>query len=364
MERKCIIITNPMIAENRSAEVTLGKFVRVMSVCYEEIIVLGGNVSLRDAPESVTICPVEIRRAGSRLRRTVDLLVCQARVAQQLRRYASQGVPVYFWVADKMLLPFCVARRKKADTRFFLYGNVLREGKPGWMRTLSARLIVHMARRASSVCVESPGVLQEWAGLIMPERVRVIHLYSAPRASASVSGRQRVIGMLCRLTEGKHVTQSIEAFTRFHSDHGDYSLQIIGSGRQEAACRALIDSLGAQAYIHMTGWLEQHHIAEQTAAWQYLLFPSDTEGLPNSVIEMMAQGIPAIASPVGGVRDILRHGENGWRLEGVTVSDIHRALCCAAAQDERYPAMAQAARETVEEPYSLRGAQENARKNI
>lgn len=364
MKRKCIIITNPMIAANKSAQVTLGKFIRVMSACYEEIVVLGGNVSLQDAPENVAIHSVEIRRVGSRIRRMLDLFACQVQVAHELRRCTEQDVPVYFWVADKMLLPFQVARWKKADTRYFLYGNVLKEGKASWLRSLSAQLIIYMARRASSVCVESPGVLREWEGYVALDKARIIHLYSDPQPFTPISRRQKIIGMLCRLTEGKHVLESIEAFAQFHGQHSGYTLEIVGSGKQEAECRALIARLDAQAYIHMTGWLEHRQIAEHTAAWQYLLFPSDTEGMPNSVIEMMAQGIPAIASPVGGVRDVVRHGENGWLLDGVTASDIHAALCCAAAQDACYPAMAQAARETVEAPYSLHGARENARKNI
>ena len=43
---KTFVITNPMIAANKSAEVTLSKFLRVISTKDAEIIVIGGNVTV------------------------------------------------------------------------------------------------------------------------------------------------------------------------------------------------------------------------------------------------------------------------------------------------------------------------------
>ena len=62
--------------------------------------------------------------------------------------------------------------------------------------------------------------------------------------------------------------------------------------------------MNAEDYIDMLGWVEHEKILQTTRKWQYLLFPSDTEGMPNSVLEMMGQGIPVIAAPVGGINDI------------------------------------------------------------
>ena len=40
------IVTNPMIAANRSSEVTLSKFLRVIQPCYEKLVVIGGNLTV------------------------------------------------------------------------------------------------------------------------------------------------------------------------------------------------------------------------------------------------------------------------------------------------------------------------------
>jgi glycosyltransferase involved in cell wall biosynthesis len=364
MDKQCIVVTNPMIAANKSAQVTLNKFLRVMSACYEQITVIGGNIAVEADLEQVNVVSVPIQRAKSRWKRVLDILLLQFKIAQHVGKFAQKGVPAYFWMADKMLLPFWSARRKKSDIRFFIYGNVLKEGNPSRFRQLSGKLIAYMANHAGSVCVESPGVLREWESVVTPKQVRIIHLYTRTEDWAASDRRENVIGMLCRLTEGKHVLPSIRAFSEFHKTHPQYTLEIIGSGKQEDACRELIAQLQADAYIRMLGWVDHQEVAKTAAHWQYLLFPSDTEGMPNSVIEMMGMGIPAIASPVGGVSDIIQHGRNGWLLGGTTQEDILASLCAALAQGEGYLSMAQAAKADIGQTFSLQNAQATALRNI
>lgn len=364
MKQECIIVTNPMIAANGSVRVTLSKFLRVLSPHYDRMTVLGGNVTVEPDISGVEVISPPIHRASSRWKRVWDVFRNQAQVAKLVRRKASKNTPVYFWIGDKQLLPFWAAKMKKADIRYFLYGNMAREGCPGRMQTLSAKLAVYMANHASSVCVESPGVALEWQGLLKNPHIRTIHLYTQLDTPPDASTNKFVIGMLCRLTEGKHVLESIRAFARFHEIHPEYTLEIIGSGKLEDACRNLIAQLSAQDYIHMPGWIDHAQLPSRTVHWKYLLFPTDTEGMPNSVLELMGQGVPAIASPAGGIRDVVRHGENGFLLEGTDEAALLDALCHLPDYDKKYPAMAKAARATVEGNYSLSAAQANALRQI
>lgn len=364
MNKKCIVITNPMVTGDRSQEVSLNKFLRVLSPLYREFIVMSSNVAVDADLPHIRLLIFPLERKKKRWQRIVAILLYQLRLALYVLKYAERGMPVYFWVADKMLLPYWAAKCKRANLLFFVYGNVIKEGSSGLLRSLSGSLITYLANHADSVCVESPGVLLEWGQNISPRCVRLLHLYTELNKPSDIEQRQNIVGMLCRLSEGKHVIESIEAFVRFHRQYDDYRLKIIGSGQQEQACRALIARYGAEDYIHMTGWIDHHQLAEHTAAWKYLLFPTDAEGLPNSVIEMMGQGVPAIASPVGGIRDLIRHGDNGWLLNGTTPDDIFCALCRILPEQENYAAVAQSARNTIESHFSLQNAQENALRSM
>lgn len=364
MEKECIVITNPMIAANKSTQVTLSKFLRVISVAYERITVIGGNISLDSDLTQINVISIPIRRGANKLRRLLDMCLLQLRMSRSVAKHTKKKIPVYFWTGDKMLLPYWVARWKKGDVRYFLYGNVTKEGSPSRFRQLSGSLISYMANHANSVCVESPGVLEQWKETVKARKTRIIHLYTQPVVQSGSRQPEKVIGMLCRLTEGKHVLDSIKAFVKFHETHPDYRLEIIGSGKQEEACKAAITQCSAQEYISLLGWVEHQMVTEKTARWMYLLFPTDTEGMPNSVIEMMAMGIPAIASPVGGIPDIIDHGRNGWLLSGTGEEEIRGALCAAVTCVKNYPSMSRLAQEEITHQFCLKNAQATACKNI
>lgn len=335
-----------------------------MSACYRQITVIGGNVTVEPDLDQVTLVSVPIQRSANKLRRAFDILLLQLKMARHTAKYTKRKIPVYFWMADKMLIPYWAARLKRGDLRFFLYGNVMKEGSPSKFRQLSGKLIAYMANHADSICVEGPGVLREWEGMLKPRTTRIIHLYTHPGKCLQDRSPDKKIGMLCRLTEGKHVLESIRAFTEFHKTHGDYHLEIIGSGKQEEACKALIAECKAAGFIHMLGWIDHEKVMDRTANWQYLLFPTDTEGMPNSVIEMMAMGIPAIASPVGGISDIVEHGRNGWLIGGTTEAGILDALCNAVARADCYCSMSAAACKEISQRFNLENARNSALANI
>ncbi|MFQ8638974.1 MAG: glycosyltransferase [Acutalibacteraceae bacterium] len=361
MNEYCVVITNPMIAANKSAEVTLSKFLRIISPVYQEITVVGGNISLEKDLQGIHVYSIPIKRAPQKFKRILDIVELQVQMVRQVRNIVQKGTPVYFWVGDKMIFPYWAARRKGADIRYFIYGNVLKEGFPSIFTKLSAKLIAYMANHADSVCVESAYVMHEWDGLINNRKTREIHLYTSVASVTPPEQRENIVGMLCRLTSGKHVLECIQAFTEVKKHFPEYRMEIIGSGRQEAECKALIQQLHADGYIDMLGWIEHDQIIEKTKKWKYLLSPSDTEGMPNSVLEMMGQGIPVIASPVGGVADIIHDGKNGWVLYETSSNDIAEQLKKVITHAELYNDISKSAQESIEKEYVLEAAQKRAR---
>lgn len=322
---RAIVVTNPMIAANKSSEVTLGKFLRVIAGAHKSIKVIGGNLHLPDDLMHVELCNHAIQRAPSKARRMLNILTLQCKMALSVLKYATPNHRIFFWIGDKMILPYLAAKLKRSEVNYFIYGNVAKEGNSGRLVKLSVQLVQWMAKHADYTCAESPGVFDEWPNLKVC-RKRIIHLYTECVEMAELSERQNIIGMLCRVAPGKHVIESIKAFETFHKSNSEWSMEIVGSGVQEAECNRLIEELSATEYIKMYGWIDHDKLQSITCRWKYLLFPTDTEGLPNSVIELMGKGIPAIASPVGGVKDIVIHEHNGWIIDEPTVNSIMTTL--------------------------------------
>lgn len=359
---RAFVITNPMTPLNKSGEVTTSKFIRTIQNSYEKVSLIGGNVSLEQDITDVDIETYTYQKKGNKLKKLFGMLRLQHNVSLFIRKNVSYGDHIIFWLGDKMLLPFFTARRATDHLGYFVYGNLATEGNNSLFMRASAKLVMYMANKADRVFVESRAVKGGWNGQIKKD-VHELHLYTDMIAFSPIKNRQNKIGMLCRLAGVKHVLESIQAFCQVHEKHPGWKLEMIGSGVQEEECRTLVDDLGAGDFVKLYGWVDHDTVAKITDEWKYNMLASDHEGLPNSMIEMMGKGVPIIATPVGGIPDLLKDGENGFRLKGTTVEDIKEGLSRAITA-ENYEQMSTDAFETVSKKFSLDGARKKAAETL
>ncbi|HXP38309.1 MAG TPA: glycosyltransferase family 4 protein, partial [Solirubrobacteraceae bacterium] len=101
-----------------------------------------------------------------------------------------------------------------------------------------------------------------------------------------------------------------------------WDLAVAGSG-DRARYQALADSLGAGARVHWLGVLSDVQLAYSLA--DAFVLPSSYETFSLVTFEAAASGLPLLASPVSGVRELIRDGENGF-LIGREPQDIAARL--------------------------------------
>lgn len=84
--------------------------------------------------------------------------------------------------------------------------------------------------------------------------------------------------------------------------------------------KSLVRQYGLEKQVHVDGWIsgEKKHQAFLDA--HVLLLPSYNEGLPMAILEAMSYSLPVISTPVGGIAEAIRDGENGFL---VTPGDVH-----------------------------------------
>lgn len=90
---------------------------------------------------------------------------------------------------------------------------------------------------------------------------------------------------------------------------------LVFAGTLPAPLRRRAETAGAIC----TGWVEAGAFLRSL---DLLLVPSFSEGLPTVIPEAMVRGVPVLATPVGGIPEILRHGQNGFLLPHAEWTDF------------------------------------------
>lgn len=143
--------------------------------------------------------------------------------------------------------------------------------------------------------------------------------------NADVSKDCQVL-FLARLEIEKGVMQTIDAVALLAERGIDVQLVVAGDGPNAAEFRRHADKmLGDRA--RFTGYVrEASKVKEFNDAHLYVLPTAHGEGLPVSVLEAMAFGLPVVTRPVGGLKDLFVDGEHGIMTESQDPADVAGAI--------------------------------------
>ena len=110
-----------------------------------------------------------------------------------------------------------------------------------------------------------------------------------------------------------------------HKTGMNVSLTLVGDGEDREKLESIIKKESAETYIHLVG--RKNNVADYLKDSNIYVSASSTEGLPLSVLEAMACGLPVIATKAGGIKDIVRDGENGYLFEFNNREMLKECIC-------------------------------------
>lgn len=117
---------------------------------------------------------------------------------------------------------------------------------------------------------------------------------------------------LSRLLKEKGIYETIDAFIKLSERHTNLELTITGSGVEYEKIEKLVRK---QTSIKMTGHLEGQEKSDIFKGSQIYCLPSYSEGLPTTVLEAMAFGLPVVTTAVGGLKNFFQNGKMGYLIE-------------------------------------------------
>jgi len=126
--------------------------------------------------------------------------------------------------------------------------------------------------------------------------------------------RKNVVGLLGILVRRKGVSNFIEAIRIIERTKIDCGFIIVGGGPLLETVKAKVRSYGLENKVKVTGFVDYCHLVKCFNEMKLYVLPSYAEGVPSTIFEAMACGTPVLATPVGGIPDVIKEGENGFLL--------------------------------------------------
>ncbi|HET9015580.1 MAG TPA: glycosyltransferase [Thermomicrobiaceae bacterium] len=155
----------------------------------------------------------------------------------------------------------------------------------------------------------------------------------APR-SAEVGPAGTPLRLLAvgRLVDKKGYPVLLDALARVTASGRRVSCRVIGAGPQSAALKARARDLGLEDSIEFLGARTQlevaaaYHWADAFVQASVVLADGDRDGVPNSVLEAMASGLPVVASTVSGIPEAVVDGVTGLLVPPADVAALAEGL--------------------------------------
>jgi glycosyltransferase involved in cell wall biosynthesis len=198
---------------------------------------------------------------------------------------------------------------------------------------------------------------------LSPKRVRVIYngISVSQETGASIDRRavRRSLGagdddfivlQVARLDPIKDHKTAIRAFQRAVQVDPRIRLMIVGDGMERAAIEREIDDCSLEKSVLLLG--PRNDVPKLLAAADAFLLTSVSEGIPVTVIEAMAVGVPVVATAVGGMPELITDRVSGLLVPAGDVIGIADALIEISRDEELRNSLALRAKKEAENNFS------------
>ncbi len=221
--------------------------------------------------------------------------------------------------------------------------NEFREGR---VFALADRAVASLAHVHIAISRGLARYLAETEGFDA-ESFEIVHYGIAPRdGSTPYGGTEPRLLCVGRLIPIKGHIVLLRAFAEARREVPGLRLDIAGRGPLEPALRALAQELGIADAVRFLGHVTPIQGAIEASA--IVVCPSMGEGFGMVALEAMERSRPVIAAAIGGLGELVRHGETGLLVDPGVAEPLARAIVELAGDLPRAAAMGAAGRARAE----------------
>lgn len=372
------VITSPNFQNVHGATPTiLSNFVDVLDPLSNELFVITGNFSTEPNKRTNIVRIKGDEKTKSMLIRTPKFIMTQIRISYNLIKIRKKvDIVIFFLGARTYLLPMLLLKLLKKKTVLIAVGSIINVTKIQLVQkifgmrkfiylyiprilgklnyTLSDKIIVYSENLIDKL------ELNEYIKKISSSGARYVDT-SLFDVKIDLQKRKILIGYIGRLSPEKGVANFAKAIPLILGERDSLEFLIGGDGPLFAEISNELKNNGSYNKVKLTGWILHDKLPDYLNELKLLVLPSYTEGLPNIILEVMACGTPVLATPVGGVPDMIKDGVTGFILEDNSPECIAKNVVRALEHPD-LDEIVKNARELVEKEYTYEDAVERYRK--
>lgn len=228
--------------------------------------------------------------------------------------------------------------------------TVTAHAKDIYRHTVDWAVAERVAQQAASIVTVCDANLQHLQSQLPQTRLTRIYNGLGPQdPPTALANRQRhlVVGV-GRLVEKKGFDLLLHALARMSTDIADVQGVIVGDGDQRPALETLASTLGIDDRVTFTGGLPQPRVAEWLRRAHVMAAPcrvgddGNQDALPTVLLEALGAGLPAVATPIAGIPEIIEHDSEGLLVPENDVAALATGLTEVMIDDATWSTMSAA----------------------
>ncbi len=188
---------------------------------------------------------------------------------------------------------------------------------------------------------------------IVPREIEVIYNFVDPerfkRGEQRDGTKEKIICHVSNFRRVKRITDIIKAFALIAREI-DARLHMVGDGPERGSAESLAGELHLSERV--TFWGNVSQVADLLGQSDLFLLPSEQESFGLAALEAMSCEVPVIATRVGGLPEVVRHGTEGYLVEVGDVEAIAEHAAALLSDDSLRGRMGAQARKRVLEDFT------------
>lgn len=187
-----------------------------------------------------------------------------------------------------------------------------------------------------------------WFALPRPDK----EFHSQFEITKNYEQRNNIVGFVGSLCRRKGVLNFLQAISLIANAKNDCKFLLIGGGPLLKTIKTMVQRLGIDNSVKITGFVNYADLKKHYNEMKLYILPSYAEGVPSSMFEAMACGTPVLATPVGGIQDVIEDGKNGFLLMSTDPKHIASRIIELLGKPDLLKKMSVDASEYIEENFS------------